>query len=78
MEVWKSLFLFVFMFSSVGFVYAQAEGGKAHFQVHNKIQGNMVIKATKMKASVCVLYFIYLLVHINLNKKVRFLSRYVA
>jgi len=30
----------------------EAEGGKAHFQVHNKMQGNMAIVATKAKAMI--------------------------
>ena len=54
MTVQKSLFQLVFVLSLAGLLQGQAEGGKAHFQVHNKIQGNMVIKATKAKASVCI------------------------
>ena len=53
MTVWKSLIQLLFVLSLAGLAQGQAEGGKAHFQVHNKIQGNMVIKATKAKASVC-------------------------
>lgn len=48
----KYLILLILLFSQCNLSEAQAEGQKAHFQVHNKEQGKMEIHATKQKAKV--------------------------
>lgn len=48
----KSLLLVQIVTSLVDFGSCQAEGGKAHFQVHNKMQGMLNIVASKTQATV--------------------------
>ncbi|XP_066913292.1 uncharacterized protein [Clytia hemisphaerica] len=43
---------FLFTMFTIPVYCTEAEGGKAHFQVHNKMQGNMAIVATKAKAMI--------------------------